>query len=495
MSVLDDTTVEIQEGRPAGKAVLADRGEAVTLPRGRVRILVGADLLALALAMALTYLVSEWAAPRAIVGPANAAAPLIVAMWLGWVGIFTAYKLYERETRTIATASFDEVGALFHAVLTGNLLYLLVAQVIARTTDVRVYSAVESVLFLVLVLALVPGMRGVARSWLRPSVVRPRRTLVVGAGEEGRRVQRKIQSHPEYGLEFVGFVDDVGPSADRGVLGRPEDLTTIVDDHAVDWVIVASSRSPHERMLAAIREVRRPDVHLSIVPTFSELFASNAMMDDLEGMPLVSLPTMRLSRATRTLKRTVDVVGAGAGLLVLSPLLAVIALVVKLDSPGPVLFRQQRRGRDGATFEIVKFRTMRQDAESERFALATHNELAGPLFKIKSDPRITRPGRLLRRWSLDELPQLWNVVTGDMSLVGPRPFVIHEANQITGWAARRLDLTPGITGLWQVCGRNDLPFEEMVKLDYVYVTNWSLWWDLKILCQTIPVVLARKGAY
>src|SRR5262249_15117580 len=144
---------------------------------------------------------------------------------------------------------------------------------------------------------------------------------------------------------------------------------------------------------------------------------------------------------------------------------------------------------------IVKFRTMYADAERQRFELAALNEMSGPLFKMAKDPRITRVGAFLRRTSIDELPQLWNVVRGEMSLVGPRPFVVHEADQITGWAGRRTDITPGITGLWQILGRNDLTFDEMTKLDYVYVTNWSLWWDLKILLRTIPVVLARRGAY
>jgi lipopolysaccharide/colanic/teichoic acid biosynthesis glycosyltransferase len=160
-----------------------------------------------------------------------------------------------------------------------------------------------------------------------------------------------------------------------------------------------------------------------------------------------------------------------------------------------VFFRQARRGRRGSTFRIVKFRTMCDRAEDQRFELARLNQVDGPLFKIHADPRITRVGSVLRRYSLDELPQLWNVLRGEMSLVGPRPFVLHEASQITGWAERRLDITPGVTGLWQVSGRNDLPFEEMVRLDYVYVTNWSLWWDIKILLRTIPVVLARRGAY
>jgi exopolysaccharide biosynthesis polyprenyl glycosylphosphotransferase len=236
-------------------------------------------------------------------------------------------------------------------------------------------------------------------------------------------------------------------------------------------------------------------VHVSIVPNYFELFASNATIEDLEGIPVVSLPTMRFSRSVRALKRTVDIVASGLGLLALSPLLAVVALLIKLDSPGPVFFLQRRQGRGGREFHIVKFRTMVQDAEDKRFELSDLNDMesAGPLFKIKDDPRVTRIGRFLRKSSIDELPQLFNVLRGEMSLVGPRPFVVHESEQITGWAGRRLETTPGITGLWQVLGRNDIPFEEMVKLDYIYVTNWSLWWDVKILCQTIPVVLGRRG--
>jgi exopolysaccharide biosynthesis polyprenyl glycosylphosphotransferase len=232
------------------------------------------------------------------------------------------------------------------------------------------------------------------------------------------------------------------------------------------------------------------------VPRYFEIFTSNAILDDVEGMPVVTLPPMRLGRSARLLKRSVDLVVSATALLFLSPLFALIAVAIRLDSSGPALYWQPRRGRLGSTFSIVKFRTMFTGAEQRRSEVLHMNEVDGPLFKIKGkDPRVTRIGSFLRRTSLDELPQLWNVLKGEMSLVGPRPFVIYEADQITGWATRRLDMTPGVTGLWQVLGRNDIPFEEMTKLDYLYVTNWSLWWDLKILCQTIPVVLGKRGAY
>jgi lipopolysaccharide/colanic/teichoic acid biosynthesis glycosyltransferase len=204
---------------------------------------------------------------------------------------------------------------------------------------------------------------------------------------------------------------------------------------------------------------------------------------------------VRLSRSARVVKRTFDLALGIPVALLLLPVLIVCAVAIKLDSPGPVLFLQERRGRGGRIFRIVKFRTMIDGAERQRQALAADNELTGPLFKIRADPRITRVGAFMRSRSIDELPQIWNVLRGEMSLVGPRPFVLHEADQMAdGIGRKRLDVTPGITGLWQVLGRNDIPFDEMLKLDYLYVTGWSAWWDFQILCKTVPAVLGGKGA-
>jgi exopolysaccharide biosynthesis polyprenyl glycosylphosphotransferase len=462
--------------------------------RGRVRLLIGADLVAILVSLAGTYVLAEQIGPPAVIAPGWLLALLVPSMVLAWLGIFGVYRLYEGQSRAIARKSFDEVSTLFNALLAGSLALLVVGQGLKKGFDVFIYSPVEAFIFLGLAIVLVPTLRGVVRTWLFPSVMRPRRTLIVGAGATGRLLERKLGSHPEYGLELVGFVDDDG-GAD--VLGGTAELTELVDAHNIDWVVLAFSEAPHERTLELVREVRRPEVHLSIVPNFYELFASNAAIEDIEGVPVVSLPSMSFSRTVRALKRSFDIVASAAGLLAISPILAASALAIKLDTRGPVFFRQARHGRGGRTFRIVKFRTMVADAEAKRFELAHLNTMegGGPLFKIADDPRITRVGAVLRKWSIDELPQLWNVLKGEMSLVGPRPFVIHESEQITGWASRRLETTPGITGLWQVLGRNDIPFEEMVKLDYVYVTNWSLWWDIKILVQTLPVVLNRRGAY
>jgi exopolysaccharide biosynthesis polyprenyl glycosylphosphotransferase len=478
--------------RLAGSRAEAARGRG--LGRGRVRALLVVDVLAVWVSMAATYVLAEQIGPPAVIAPRGVLIALVVLATLAWPVVFAAYGLYERQTRAIAPSSLDDVASLFNALLAGSLGALLIAQALKKASGWFVYSALEAAMFLGLALVLIPLARACVRTWVLPALMRPRRALIIGAGDEGRIVQRKLEAHPEYGLQVIGFVDDArGPE----VLGAPADLTRLVDTLEVDWVVMAASAEPTDEMLDLMRAVRRPDVHLSIVPTYSELFASNATIEELAGIPVVSLPPMRFSRGIRTVKRTIDLAASALGLLVLTPLLAAIALAIRLDSPGPIFFRQRRHGRGGSEFEIVKFRTMVADAEAQRLAMAHLNEMegSGPLFKMASDPRVTKVGAFLRKTSLDELPQLWNVLRGAMSLVGPRPFVVHESEQITGWAGRRLDTTPGITGLWQVLGRNDIPFDEMVKLDYVYVTNWSLWWDIKILLRTIPTVLARRGAY
>ena len=474
---------------------MASESEARGLGRGRVWGLLLVDVVAVWIALAGTYVAAEQIGSEpAFIAPTGVLIALLVAVTAMWPAVLGAYGLYERQTRAIAPSSLDEVADLFHALLAGSLVLLVAGQGFRKLLEWSIYSPLEAAMFLAFALVLIPLGRACVRNWVLPNVLRPRRALIVGAGLEGRVVQKKLEAHPEFGLQVIGFVD-----AERGpeVLGAPADLPRLIDTLEVDWVVMATSAEPTGEMLDLMRAVRRPDVHLSIVPSYSELFASNATIEELQGIPVVSLPPMRLSRSIRTVKRAIDLVASGLGLLALTPVLAVIAIAIRLDSKGPIFFRQSRHGRGGTEFKIVKFRTMVADAEAQRLAMAHLNEMegAGPLFKMANDPRITKVGAFLRKTSLDELPQLWNVLRGEMSLVGPRPFVVHESEQITGWAGRRLDTTPGITGLWQVLGRNDIPFDEMVKLDYVYVTNWSLWWDIKILLRTIPTVLGRKGAY
>jgi len=483
----------------AAESVTAPRrlGARSGLTRGRTWLLAAGDVAALVTAYAITYAAADRLGPLPPVSaPTWFLALLAVAAVPAWLAAFIAYDLYDNDGHRISVASFDEVRDVFHAILAGSLALLVLSQGLRYLFGWWVYTAVEAALFLGVALALVPLMRGAIRGWVFPRVMRRRRVLIVGTGPEAQLIHRKLLAHPEYGVEVVGFLNGSGDGAGP-VVGSPSDVARVVDELEVDRVLLAGSIASHEEMLDLVRTVRRPDVQVSIVPRYFEIFTARAKLDEVEGMPVVTLPPMRLGRSARLLKRSFDLVAASTVLLLLAPVLALIAIAIRLDSDGPAIYRQPRRGREGSTFQIAKFRTMFIGAERRRGEVLGLNDVDGPLFKVRRgrDPRVTRVGAFLRSTSLDVLPQLWNVVRGDMSLVGPRPFVVYEADQITGWASRRLDTTPGITGLWQVLGRNDIPFDEMVKLDYLYVTNWSLWWDLKILCQTIPAVVGRRGAY
>jgi lipopolysaccharide/colanic/teichoic acid biosynthesis glycosyltransferase len=233
---------------------------------------------------------------------------------------------------------------------------------------------------------------------------------------------------------------------------------------------------------------------VSVLPRLLEVVGSSSTFEDVDGITLLGVRQYGVfSRSSATLKRIMDVFGAGIGLFALAPLLVLLALAIKLDSRGPVFFRQRRIGRAGELFLMLKFRSMVKDADAIKGQLRERNEAEGGLFKITDDPRITRVGGFLRRTSLDELPQLLNVLGGSMSLVGPRPLVQDEDALIEGWQRRRLAVKPGMTGMWQIFGSSRIPMDEMVKIDYLYGANWSIWLDLKILLRTVPYVLRRRG--
>jgi len=299
----------------------------------------------------------------------------------------------------------------------------------------------------------------------------------------------------------VGFVDDdplpLAPDLHGiPVFGAGADLGAAINRVRPDRIVIAFTRRAATEILEELRCSEARNIPISVIPRYHEITPSHAGLSEVGGMPLVDIHSAQLSRGARFVKRTFDLVLATFGLIVLSPLFLAVAIAIKTTSRGPVFFRQERTGRNGETFRIWKFRTMVKDAEKLRMALAPLNDMdaSAPLFKMRDDPRITKVGRILRKYSIDEFPQLFNVIAGSMSLVGPRPFVVHEAEQMQGWSRRRLDLTPGMTGLWQVRGRNDVPYEEMIRLDCMYVANWSPLWDLRILIETIPQVLAARGA-
>jgi exopolysaccharide biosynthesis polyprenyl glycosylphosphotransferase len=246
-------------------------------------------------------------------------------------------------------------------------------------------------------------------------------------------------------------------------------------------------------MLNLVRTLKAVGVRVSVLPRLLEVVGSSVEFDDLHGVTVMGVRRFDLTRSSAAFKRAFDLLGASLGVLAVAPLLIVIAVAIKLDSRGPVFFRQLRVGRHGQRFFMLKFRTMVPDAEALKDGLRDRNEAQDGLFKIAEDPRVTRVGRWLRRSALDELPQLLNIVRGEMSLVGPRPLVIDEDQRVEGWHRRRLELMPGMTGPWQILGPARVPLREMVAIDYLYVANWSLWTDIKIILRTIPHVLGRRG--
>jgi len=324
--------------------------------------------------------------------------------------------------------------------------------------------------------------------------------LIIGAGEAGRTMMRTIVARPELGYQVVGFIDDDPQKAltDIGrfkALGQLENLVQVTKDHGVEDVIITLPWAYHRKILSIVRQCERHEIKVHIVPDLFQLSLSKVDIENVNGIPLIGIREVGFSRGALVVKRVIDVTGSLVLLVVGAPFWGLISLAVVLDSPGPVLFRQTRTGIGGSCFQMYKFRSMRKDAEEELENLLDFNEASGPMFKMKEDPRVTRVGRFLRRTSLDELPQLLNVLRGEMSLVGPRPPLPAEVDGYVSWHMKRLDVPPGITGLWQVSGRSLLSFDDQVLLDIYYIENWSLWLDFKILLRTVPQVLAGDGAY
>jgi exopolysaccharide biosynthesis polyprenyl glycosylphosphotransferase len=314
--------------------------------------------------------------------------------------------------------------------------------------------------------------------------------LIVGAGGVGRRVAAYVKGHPESGRTVCGFLDDERPLG-NGVIGRVSDLARLARKGFVDEVILAA---PQDRSLTMrlLREARRLRLDLEIVPDLFGCEAAGTQDARVGDLPVICLHAERLP-AGLVLKRVVDLAGAGLALMALAPLLGAIAGFIRLDSQGPVLYCAQRVGRKGKLFRCYKFRSMVSDADRLKDHLRENNQRSGPFFKITNDPRITRLGRILRRYSLDELPQLWNVMKGDMSLVGPRP---HPMDDVAGYEIEhlaRLDVTPGITGLWQVTARRDPSFQRGMELDREYIRTWSLGSDMRILLKTFQAVVQGSG--
>jgi exopolysaccharide biosynthesis polyprenyl glycosylphosphotransferase len=456
------------------------------------RLLLAADLLGLITAFAVAYTVyakpNDW--PEIIA---------FVATLPVWVIAAKLYGLYDHDEERTSHSTVDDLLRVFHLVTA--VTWLIIAADIV--TGLLNPDLPKVVLFWALAIPFIVVLRGIARTIATRSDLYVQKAIVVGAGEVGQSIARRLLRHPELRIEVLGFVDDAPKEreeglADLALLGSIDHLPDIVDRYDVDRVIVAFSNEGHEAHLTLLRRLNEFDVHVDIVPRLFEMLGSRAHLHGVEGVTLVGLPPLRLSRSWQFMKRMLDVALASAGLVFLSPLLVAIAVAIKTTSRGPVFFRQVRMGRDGEPFRIYKFRTMVENAEELKESVShlnMHLEGDARMFKIPDDPRMTSVGRVLRRWALDELPQLINVVRGDMSLVGPRPLIPEEDVHVTAWGRRRLDLKPGVTGPWQALGGSNIPFQEMVRLDYLYITNWSLYEDVKWIWKTIPGLVSGRHAY
>lgn len=460
---------------------------------------VGLDLVVIQVAFVLAYWMRyrwEWFREITFDAPFSAYIPFQIAWTLLLLLTFRLDRVYPPQ---MGTAWLEEMYRILNAVAKSTLALMAVV----FFSQSLFYSRLMFLEAALLVVLLLGGLRFVesrVERHLRRRGVGVVRALIVGAGDLGRAVMRAALARPELGYRILGFVDDDPEKAHTDIgpfraLGTVADLPRVLAEHPIDEVIITLPMAFYERIQEVVRCCEAHRIPARMVPDPFQLALSRLDVRDLDGIPLIGVREVRLSPAQIRLKRAMDLALGSLLLLMATPLMALIALAIRLDSPGPVIFRQVRVGKDGRLFTMYKFRTMRVGAEQEQEQLRALNEASGPLFKIRNDPRVTRVGRILRRLSLDELPQLINVLKGEMSLVGPRPPLPSEVEAYKPWQRQRLSAVPGMTGLWQISGRSDLTFDEMCLLDIYYIENWSPMLDLEIILWTIPRILTGEGAY
>jgi exopolysaccharide biosynthesis polyprenyl glycosylphosphotransferase len=394
---------------------------------------------------------------------------------------------------------FDE----FYAIINGTTTAIVFIIVFIFLYSPAFYSRIIFIYTGLLTVVILGLSRLLKIMWLRrlrQLGMCTKRVVIVGAGEVGRAVMRAVVANRDCGFNIIGFLDDHPTKGETDIgrfkaLGCIDNLFNVLQNEKFDEVFITLPWQYHHKIMMIMAQCERVRMRVRIVPDLFQITLNQMHVEEIAGVPMIGIKEVRISGLNQWLKRGIDIAFSALVLTLGAPLMALIALMIKLDSPGAVFFRQERVGKMGQRFTLYKFRSMVANAEEQRQALEALNEADGPLFKIKADPRITRLGKQLRRLSLDELPQFYNVWRGEMSLIGPRPGLPAEVERYQEWHKRRMEVPPGLTGLWQVSGRSELTFDEMALLDIYYVENWSPALDIKIFLQTIPRVIFGNGAY
>ena len=414
--------------------------------------------------------------------------------------LFIIYKLGGVYDMPRGASWFDEVYRIMTGTATGIILIIFVLVLFFQPTLYSRLIFFYAGILVTVFLSISRLGKRYLRNRLRKRGLGVDRLMIVGAGEVGRTVMRNVVAQPVLGYHVVGFVDDDPDKGNTDIgrfkaLGNTSNIPRLVKELAIDEVIITLPWMYHRKIVSIVAQCEREQVRVRIVPDIFQMTLSHLDVEDLGGIPMIGVRDISISGSRQFIKRAMDVVISVLALIVLAPLFFLLSVIIRLDSPGPAIFRQIRVGKGEQLFSCFKFRSMRVGAEEEKETLLDKNEVTGPVFKMRDDPRITPVGRFIRRTSLDELPQLFNVLMGHMSMVGPRPAIPSEVQRYQPWHKRRLEVAPGITGLWQVSGRSELTFDEMVLLDLYYIENWSPLHDLQIMLRTVPKVLLGEGAY
>ena len=396
--------------------------------------------------------------------------------------------LYDRDAELLHKTTLDEFPKLLGLATTTTLLLWLADGALVQGEIGRDQVIASWGLLLVGMIVLRSIARGIA---VRATPME--RCLFVGDAASAEEFHEKLTLSHSVRAELVGWLPTSAdePAEPEGQVSLPERIRSLVAERDIHRIVLGPGASGDE-LLDSVRRIKENGVKVSVLPNVARLVNASVELDRLDGITLLGVRRFEITLSSRMIKRTFDLVGSSLALIVFAPVIAATAVAIRLDSRGPLLFRQVRAGRHGEAFEMLKFRSMVDGADDQKDGLRHLNEADG-VFKIADDPRVTRVGRWIRAIHIDELPQLVNVLKGEMSLVGPRPLPLDEDRRIEGWHRRRLDLSPGITGPWQILGSARIPVREMVKLDYQYVADWSVWNDIRILFLTIGVVARRRG--